>query len=110
MISFWFTFFHEVAHILLHDKDAIFLDEWETGKKPTSEQENEANQWSRNFLIPERYQSELAKLKSKSAVTSFAEKIGIHPGIVVGRLQHDEVIQQSWMNHLKEKIKAQYYC
>jgi HTH-type transcriptional regulator/antitoxin HigA len=24
---FWFTFFHEVAHILLHSKEEIFLDE-----------------------------------------------------------------------------------
>jgi len=102
--KFWFTFFHEVAHVLLHGKDDIFLDEWESGKKLVSEQENEANQWSRDFLIPSTYQSELAKLKSKSAVTSFAQKLGIHPGIVVGRLQHDKVIELSWMNQLKEKI------
>jgi HTH-type transcriptional regulator/antitoxin HigA len=28
---FWFTFFHEAAHILLHDKNDIFLDEWDKG-------------------------------------------------------------------------------
>lgn len=102
--KFWFTFFHEVAHILLHGKDTIFLDEWESGKKLASEQENEANQWSRDFLIPSTYQSELAQLTSKSAVTSFSQKLGIHPGIVVGRLQHDQVIEPSWMNQLKERI------
>ena len=28
---FWFTFFHEAAHILLHDKKDIFLDDWDGG-------------------------------------------------------------------------------
>ena len=102
--KFWFTFFHEVAHILLHGKKEIFLDEWDSGKKLVSEQENEANQWSRDFLIPTSHQPELAQLRSKVAVTSFAESLGIHPGIVVGRLQHDELIEPSWMNQLKETI------
>ena len=105
--KFWFTFFHEVAHILLHGKDQIFLDEWESGKKLVSEQENEADQWSRDFLIPSTYQSELAELKSKAALTSFAQDIGIHPGIVVGRLQHDKMIEPSWMNQLKERVQLQ---
>lgn len=101
---FWFTFFHEVAHILLHGKDDIFLDEWSKGKDVPSEQEEEANQWARNFLIPSKYTLELSQLKSKEQVKEFAAHLGLHPGIVVGRLQHDETISQTWMNELKEKL------
>ncbi len=104
---FWFTFFHEVAHILLHgrDKDTIFLDEWDDEKKLPLAQEDEANQWSRDFLIPSMYESELAQLKSKAAVAAFAQRLGVHPGIVVGRLQHDRLIEQTWMNQFKEIIE-----
>jgi HTH-type transcriptional regulator / antitoxin HigA len=98
---FWFNFFHEAAHILLHDKQNIFLDEWDGGESLESEQEGEANQWAGKFLIPPEYEEELAELKSKSDVVNFAERIGIHPAIVVGRLQHDHLILPSWMNGLK---------
>ncbi|MDR1423071.1 MAG: helix-turn-helix domain-containing protein [Azoarcus sp.] len=104
---FWFTFFHEAAHILLHadgaqDKASIFLDD----KNPniSDHREDEANRWSGEFLIPSEYDRELRYLKNKAAVKDFAEKIGIHPGIVVGRLQHDELIKLSWMNDLKESF------
>lgn len=104
---FWFTFFHEAAHILLHEnenKDAIFLDEWEQGEKIESDQEHEANEQARDWLIPPEYGAELYSLRSKEKVTAFAEKIGIHPGIVVGRLQHEGRVGTDLMNNLKEKM------
>lgn len=101
---FWFTFFHEAAHILLHDKKDIFLDEWDQDEVVESGQEAEANQWAREFLIPPQYEEELQKLRSKQTVIAFAEKIGLHPGIVVGRLQHEKWIDPSWMNDLKERF------
>ncbi|ODG99459.1 DNA-binding protein [Nostoc sp. KVJ20] len=104
---FWFNFFHEAAHILLHDKENIFLDEWNSGESLKSEQESEADKWSREFLIPPEYEGELAKLKSKNDVIYFAERININPDIVVGRLQHDRLIDPSWMNDLKVGLHFQ---
>jgi HTH-type transcriptional regulator/antitoxin HigA len=101
----WFTFFHEAAHILLHDKKDIFLDECNDGEKLKSEQEEEADAWARDFLIPPEYSDGLKPLKSKDAVQAFAQQLGIHPGIVVGRLQHDGIIKPSWMNGLKVNFK-----
>ena len=102
---FWFTFFHEVAHILLHGKKEIFLDEWEKGEKLESEQEIEADQWAKQFLIPSQYEAELGSLKSKDAVEKFAKRLGIHPGIVVGRLQYEGLIPMDWMNGLKQSFR-----
>ncbi|MEH2422211.1 MAG: helix-turn-helix domain-containing protein [Nostoc sp.] len=104
---FWFNFFHEAAHILLHEKENIFLDECNSGESLKSEPERQADQWSREFLIPSEYQGELAKLKSETDVIDFAERIGIHPAIVVGRLQHDHLIDPSWMNGLKVSLHFQ---
>ncbi len=42
---------------------------------------------------------------TKAAVCDFAAAIGIHPGIVVGRLQHDSLIELSWMNDLRESFR-----
>jgi HTH-type transcriptional regulator/antitoxin HigA len=104
---FWFTFFHEAAHILLHDKKDIFLDEWDGGEKLSSKQEEEADRWAREFLIPSKYDAKLPHLKSKDAVVEFAEQLSIHPGIVVGRLQHDGLIEPTWMNGLKASFRWQ---
>ncbi len=48
--SFWFTFFHEVGHILLHGKKEIFLEkvaysDWQ------KEKEDEADAFARKWLI-----------------------------------------------------------
>ena len=102
---FWFNFFHEAAHILLHNKENIFLDEWNSGESVESEQEHEANKWAREFLIPPEYEGELAHLKYETDVRDFAERIGIHAAIVVGRLQHEGLIKHSHMNGLKESFR-----
>ncbi len=107
--KFWFSFFHEAAHILLHanskeEKKSIFLDDPNTisGDDP---REHEANQWAGNTLIPAQYVPELSVLRSKAAVIDFAQRINLHPGIVVGRLQHDGLIDLSWMNDLKQSFR-----
>ncbi len=107
--KFWFSFFHEAAHILLHanskeEKKSIFLDDANVAHIDDP-REHEANQWSGNFLIPSQYAQSLASLRTKVAVIDFAKRIGVHPGIVVGRLQHDKVINPSWMNDLKQSFR-----
>ena len=103
--KFWFTFFHEAAHILLHadGKKAIYLDDLNTDCQDP--QEEQANKWAREFLIPVDYHERLSGLRNKEAVKNFSEEIGIHTGIIVGRLQHDKVIEPSWMNDLKVSLQ-----
>lgn len=104
---FWFTLFHEAAHILLHSKEkkSVFLDD--PGKAGAdSKEEREANEWAGAFLIPSADANALVDLpRTKAAVTEFAAAIGVHPGIVVGRLQHDKLIDPAWMNDLKVRFQ-----
>jgi len=98
---FWFTFFHEAGHLLKHGQEFVFLDEkWDANDLGSFEEE--ANTFAARWLIPEQYNHELPGLKVKVDVIAFAQRIGIHPGIVVGRLQHEEIIDQSWMHDLKD--------
>jgi HTH-type transcriptional regulator/antitoxin HigA len=99
---FWFTFFHEAAHLLLHSRKALFID----GEKLPGDdkEEAEANHWAANFLVP---QHELEKLVSAGSfdvesVTRFSEEIDVAPGIVVGQLQTRKAVPwNSPLNHLK---------
>lgn len=93
---FWFSFFHELAHILLGhvNRDANENDE------------KEANEFAKQTLIPkddfEQFVAE--RLFNKKRVLDFAGKIGIPPGIVVGRLQKENYIHFNQLNGLKTQI------
>jgi HTH-type transcriptional regulator / antitoxin HigA len=100
---FWFSFFHEAAHILLHSqqKKSVFLDD-PSRSGLSSKEEQEANVWARDFLItPSQAQSLASVAKTKVAVCDFARSVGIHAGIVVGRMQHDGLLDVRWLNDLK---------
>ena len=45
---------------------------------------------------------------SKLAVIHFAKSIGIHPGVVVGRMQHDGIIPVSYYADLKQKYEIAF--
>jgi len=99
---FWFSFFHEAGHILLHGKKMLFLDDV---KQAESDLEAEANQFAANMLITDKdYRVFVASnpLPTGVDVSAFARRAGIAPGIAVGRLQHDKVIGFAAMNELKE--------
>ena len=99
----WFSFFHEAAHILLHDKRSVFVDE---NNESDTDQESEANKWASNMLIPEAAWKQISQASPLNAKTvkEFAKEQGIAPGIVVGRLQHEGIIDWSHLNNLKVRL------
>ena len=98
--KFWFTLFHEVGHILNDRRDEVFVDV-DYGDDP---RERAANEFARDELIPPAHSKELKKLKSMATVRAFALRIGIHPGIVVGRLQYEKIVPYTHMNDLKARL------
>ncbi|MBW2735124.1 MAG: helix-turn-helix domain-containing protein [Deltaproteobacteria bacterium] len=98
----WFTFFHEAGHLLLHGKRMMFIEGFDG---LDGDQEEEANQFARDLLIPPPAAKRLTKLSacrlSKEEVRAFAQEVGVAPGIVVGRLQRDRLLPWSHMNDLK---------
>ena len=96
----WFTFFHEAAHLLLHGKKMLFIEE--DGNSLNDKHEQEANQYACNFLIPQKYAKQLKTIsRTKDAVKTFASKLGIAPGIVVGRMQKEGYLPYTHLNGLK---------
>lgn len=100
--QFWFTFFHEAAHLLLHGKTELFL---ETADTPSSTQEQEANEFAAATLIPSESRAELVQLPFDGReIIRFASRAGISPGIVVGQLQHLGIIGHNQLNRLKRRF------
>lgn len=98
---FWFSLFHELGHILLHDKRHVFLEDGDPDPQ-WREQEEEADRFAQQTLIPtEAYETFIATtLRFTSAnIRAFAESQGICPGIVTGRLQHDKKLPHSIHMH-----------
>lgn len=101
---FWFTFYHEACHILNHGKKDVYIDEH---NGTVTKQEKEANKFAAMSLVPEaEYRKFITEHPKpvKRDVNDFARNIGIAPGIVVGRLQHDGIVSYSWLNGLKVRF------
>lgn len=105
--QFWFTFFHEARHVLQKRKKEIFV-EGEGLKEEQADCEEDANKFAGEFLIPPSDYRDFLRGAAKpgcAQIRTFAKKIGVHPAIIVGRLQRDEVL--SW-SHPAKNLKVKY--
>lgn len=97
--QFWFSFFHECGHLLLHDRSALFLED---GSEVTGNEEAEANRFAEEILIPTKLREELRTMPvDKSTILQLAVKSGVSRGIVVGQLQHLKRIPHNKFNWMK---------
>lgn len=101
--SLWFTFFHEIGHVLLHEKKPFV----EFAKYREDKSEIEANNFAAEILIPENKYKSFVKTGnfSKQKIINFASSIDIHPGIVVGRLQKEQKIPWTYFHDLKVRYE-----
>jgi len=102
----WFTLFHEIGHLLLHDAEEEFLDVLDAEESGESEIEVEANHFARDALLPNGV-SALEQTRSTGPtmreVVAFAHAEGVSPGIVVGRLQYDKIVRYNQLRRLIRK-------
>jgi Zn-dependent peptidase ImmA (M78 family) len=100
---FWFSFFHEAGHLLLHGEKGFFLERDDT---PSTKQEQEANEFAEDILVPRELREAMLRLPVNGReVIRFAHRAGISPGIIVGQLQHYGRFTQRQLNSLKRRFK-----
>ncbi len=101
---FWFSLFHELGHILLHQRGETFI-EADPSQIEHHSQEEEANKFAADQLVPPAdYKSFVARGDFyPDSIAAFARQIGIDAGIVVGRLQHDGYLPWEWGNKLRTR-------
>jgi len=103
---FWFSFFHEAGHILLHGKKEIFIDSGIDNENDYELREKEANEFASKILLPIDIIKELENHSeiTERAVRQLARINKTHPAIVIGRLQHLKKVPFSFGNSFKLKI------
>jgi Zn-dependent peptidase ImmA (M78 family) len=122
--TFWFSFFHEIGHLILHGKRLTFLDdnlspspEWpesdelllhgDSKNDHKAASEIEADNFARNTLIPDTLFSDFISrtpIPDPKRITRFARKVGVSPGIVLGRLQHEHIVPWSRWRDMKKSV------
>lgn len=101
--NFWHTLMHEIDHIL-HDEPVLDVnieeaDDSAIGDTETANAEARANNNAADMLIPREqlnsFIGRVGPLYSKERINQFANRVGIHPGIVVGQLHRRKEIHYS---------------
>lgn len=95
--NFWFVLLHELGHVVNgdgRDDNAVFIDSdlgnvQEEGRPPS---EKLADAFAQENLVPRKqldsFVARVRPLYSAQRIAGFAEVVGVHPGLVVGQLQH----------------------
>lgn len=107
---FWFTLMHELAHILHGDRGPLIDDDLAGVAAEAAEGcEAKANEYARDFLLPKQeldaFIAQVHPFYSKIKINQFARRVGVHPGIVVGRLQFLENIPYSQGRDMLSKVR-----
>ena len=102
--AFWFSFFHEAAHILIHGRKEIFVD---VDNQVVSEKEMEADKWASDFLIPPILLNDFINKMdiSPNSIDKFAKKINVAPYIIIGRLCHEQYLDFSEVSDYRPKLE-----
>jgi len=109
---FWYTLAHEIGHVV--KGHALSVDSELVGSEPPDDaipkQEEEANEFAVEFLVPQDDLDDFIQrtkpLYSRTKIAGFAAVNKIHPGIVIGQLQHRKEISYSHSRDKLEKIRS----
>lgn len=109
---FWFSLFHEIRHVLQRKIKTVFISYGEKEMIELNEKlEVDADNFATNYLIPTSEFRKFApnKFTSDAEIVAFAKSIGVHPGIVAGRLQHEGILLPNRCSKFKEKYDIKIY-
>ena len=90
---FWFTFFHEAGHILLHGKKYISLED-DCFEAEDKVKEAEADAFAVRWTFSEEEERVVIEsgALTESDIIDFAQKFGTHPAMIIGRFHHKKLL------------------
>jgi len=110
--NFWFVLRHEIEHVLQEDgKNGEPVIDIEVGEEPEdiSQSEMNANIAGANFCVPadqlENFIARVSPYFSEQKVLLFAQRINVHPGLVVGQLQR-RLKRHDFLRKHQVKVRA----
>lgn len=103
--SFWFALLHELDHI--EHRDTFSFDDLQS--KPNDAAEERASANAANLLVPrqelEAFIMACAPRYSEARINNLATRLQIHPGIIVGQLQHRGELSYAAHRKLLTKVR-----
>jgi HTH-type transcriptional regulator/antitoxin HigA len=103
--SFWYTLMHELDHI--EHRDAFSFDDLQSKSPDEAEERASAN--AANLLIPrnelEEFIRSCAPRYSEARINNLATRLQVHPGIIVGQLQHRGEVSYAAHRKLLTKVR-----
>ncbi len=110
--GFWHTVMHECSHIRHGDAVVVDTDIVGESARPDAdlnERERRANKEAAATLIPpaelESFIRRVGPLYARQRIIQFAHTLKIHPGIIIGQLQHRGEIGYSGLRDLLVKVR-----
>jgi addiction module HigA family antidote len=105
---FWFSFFHEIGHILLHGITDIFLEDGGYDEQDIKKEE-EADAFAVEWTLPLKQEAILrgSLPLTEAQILAFAHEWGTHPGVIAGRLHHLELVPHSAFTQFFVKLGAE---
>lgn len=105
--SFWFTFYHELGHVIYHGKKEIFIEGLDN-IKPDKEKEDQADEYASRMILSEKVKNEIFSYPNftRSLVIELSERLEVHPGIIVSQLQRKGLVRYNdvALTRLKAKV------
>ena len=110
--GFWHTLCHEMIHVRYRDRLSVDIEIAEPGEvslsvKPPMERRADA-EGAAVLIDPKELDSFIRRvgpLYSKERINQFANRIKMHPGIIVGQLQHRGEIDYSHNREMLVKVR-----
>lgn len=104
---FWFSFFHELAHILKHGKKYISLETEIDYDDESKKEEQEADDFAIKWTFSKEQEEEILRHRplQEKDILIFAKKFNTHPAMIIGRFHHKKLLPYSVGNKFIEKIE-----
>lgn len=107
--SFVFTLLHELAHLILRHVVAgsrpLVDEDIDTRDVDASDIEREANEQASRWIFPDGFRPPRKGI-TVAAVAQLANQYGIHPSLVIGRLQRDGLLDWSRLRNYIPKVRS----
>jgi HTH-type transcriptional regulator/antitoxin HigA len=113
---FWYITSHECGHVANGDAigenpilDVDLVGDQAVPFDEKSEVEKRADRFAEGFLVEkdemERFIARIRPLYSKQKIKNFAARIGVHPALVLGQLQHRKEVDWSHSREMLVKVR-----
>lgn len=108
--NYWFVLRHEIEHVLNCDglEQPIIDEDLSPSCDGLPEEEVRANKAAADFCVPEKKMDSFFHRKnpyfSRKDVIIFAKRMHVHPGLVVGQLQH-RLQRWDYLRDLQDRVR-----